>query len=200
MLIDMSSPRPSVLKTAYSYSVMISGTVLLSLWICTQGFDLVAPPPMSETLFGATRAGHKIDTLLQVLLVLVVILVAARIMGFIFRRLGQPPVIGEILAGILLGPSLLGRMAPEIYAFLPPLLVAPFLQVIAQVGVILYMFLVGLDLNPIIGLDLGVISSTLFVRLIIVALVTTFATAPVLDWITDSERRTSTLSAASVPS
>jgi Kef-type K+ transport system membrane component KefB len=91
-------------------------------------------------------------------------------------------------------------MVPEVYAFLLPPSVAPFLQVICQVGVVLYMFLVGLEPNPIIGLDLGVISSTLFAMLVILAFVTTFATAPILDWITDSGRGTSTLSADSVPS
>lgn|GEM_PF-4926797 len=88
-------------------------------------------------------------------------------------------MIGEIIAGILLGPSLLGRLAPGAYAFLLPPSVAPFLQIIAQVGVILYMFLVGLDL--------GVISPTLFAMLVIMALVTTFATSPILDWITAGE-------------
>jgi Kef-type K+ transport system membrane component KefB len=61
--------------------------------------------------------------------------------------LGQPPVLGEVVAGILLGPSLLGRLAPETAAFVLPPAVAPFLQVIAQLDVILYMFLVGLELN-----------------------------------------------------
>jgi Kef-type K+ transport system membrane component KefB len=58
-------------------------------------------------------------------------------------------VIGEIIAGILLGPSFLGRLSPETSTLLLPTSVAPFLQIIAQVGVILYMFLVGLELNPI---------------------------------------------------
>lgn len=148
MSLDTSSPRSSVAKTVLFYGVMVVGTALLFLWICTQGLGLTAPPPAGETLFGATRAvGHKIDNLLHVLLALVVIIVAARGVGFVFKRLGQPPVIGEIIAGILLGPSLLGRVAPEVYAFLLPPSVAPFLQIIAQVGVILYMFLVGLELN-----------------------------------------------------
>ncbi|MGH9330212.1 MAG: cation:proton antiporter [Vicinamibacterales bacterium] len=56
-------------------------------------------------------------------------------------------MIGEVLGGILLGPSLLGRIAPDVSAYVLPAAVAPFLGVIAQLGVILYMFLVGLDLN-----------------------------------------------------
>jgi len=87
------------------------------------------------------------ETLFHVLLALVVVIVVARAMGALFRRFEQPPVIGEVVAGILLGPSLLGRVAPEASAFLLPPAVAPFLGILAQVGVILYMFLVGLELD-----------------------------------------------------
>ena len=65
-----------------------------------------------------------------------------------FAAIGQPPVIGEVIAGILLGPSLLGALWPAAGAFILPPSVAPSLGVVAQLGVILYMFLVGLELNP----------------------------------------------------
>jgi len=74
--------------------------------------------------------------------------VAARLVGLAFRRLGQPPVIGEVVAGILLGPSLLGRVWPAASQFLLPAEVAPYLAAIAQIGVILYMFVIGLELDP----------------------------------------------------
>jgi Kef-type K+ transport system membrane component KefB len=61
--------------------------------------------------------------------------------------LGQPPVIGEVLGGICLGPSLLGKIAPEVAAYILPQSVAPMLSVIAQIGVVLYMFLVGLEVS-----------------------------------------------------
>ncbi|MGQ0722210.1 MAG: cation:proton antiporter domain-containing protein [Candidatus Eiseniibacteriota bacterium] len=96
--------------------------------------DPAAPPPAS-------------DSLLHILLALTVVIVVARLVGAAFRRLGQPPVIGEVLAGILLGPSLLGRVAPEVHAYVFPPAVAPSLAVISQVGIILYMFLVGLELD-----------------------------------------------------
>src|SRR5262249_22320807 len=60
---------------------------------------------------------------------------------------GQPPVIGEVVAGILLGPSLLGWVWPVAPALLLPRAVEPTLNVIAQLGVILFLFLVGLELN-----------------------------------------------------
>src|SRR2546430_7533494 len=62
-----------------------------------------------------------------------------------FSYLGQPAVIGEVIAGIVLGPSFLGSDASALFL---PLTVAPFLGVIAQLGVLLYMFTVGLELHP----------------------------------------------------
>ena len=87
------------------------------------------------------------QTLWHVLIALLAVIAAGQILGRIFRIIGQPPVIGEVIAGILLGPSLLGRISPEAYAWLLPPEVAPHLQVIAQLGVILYMFAVGLELD-----------------------------------------------------
>jgi Kef-type K+ transport system membrane component KefB len=89
--------------------------------------------------------------LVKVLLALTIVIITARMMGMLFRRLDQPAVIGEVIGGILLGPSLFGRIAPETAAFLLPADAAPFLSIISQLGVILYMFLVGLEL------DLGVL-------------------------------------------
>ena len=85
--------------------------------------------------------------LVKVLLALTVITITARIVGALFARLNQPAVIGEVVGGIMLGPSLLGRLAPEAAAFVLPQDAAPILNVIAQLGVILYMFLVGLELD-----------------------------------------------------
>jgi Kef-type K+ transport system membrane component KefB len=94
--------------------------------------------------------------LLSVLLALTVIMVTARLVGALFTKLNQPAVIGEVIGGILLGPSLLGRLSPELQLWLLPTEAAPFLNVIAQLGVILYMFLVGLEL------DLGLMRATVF--------------------------------------
>ena len=81
------------------------------------------------------------------LLALTVIIITARLVGALFARVNQPAVIGEVVGGILLGPSLLGRIAPDAAAFLLPADAAPFLGIISQLGVILYMFLVGLELD-----------------------------------------------------
>jgi Kef-type K+ transport system membrane component KefB len=148
MALDPGGPRSSVAWTALAYGAMLGAAGLLFLWLRELGLGLEAPPPADAGSYGRSDGGPAADALLHVLLALVVILVAARLVGFVFRRLGQPPVIGEVIAGILLGPSLLGRLAPEAFAFLLPPSVAPLLRVIAEVGVILYMFLVGLELDP----------------------------------------------------
>lgn len=87
------------------------------------------------------------DTLFHVLLALAAVIALGRVVGMLFVYLGQPPVIGEVVAGILLGPSLFGQVAPKAAAFLFPEKSAPLLELIAQLGIILYMFLVGLELN-----------------------------------------------------
>ncbi|MBV9446044.1 MAG: cation:proton antiporter [Streptosporangiaceae bacterium] len=78
------------------------------------------------------------------LLELVVILAAARLFGEISSRLGQPPVIGEIVAGIALGPTLLGLMVG--HRLFPPVML-PSLSTVADIGLALYMFVVGMELD-----------------------------------------------------
>ncbi len=86
--------------------------------------------------------------LLDLLTALTAVVLLGRLLGRLFAALGQPPVIGEVVAGIVLGPSLLGWIAPSLYAFVLPPAVMPSLSVLANLGVVLYMFLVGLELNP----------------------------------------------------
>ncbi|MGO8802246.1 cation:proton antiporter [Candidatus Binatus sp.] len=130
------------------YGLMIGGLVLLYLWIRSYGQTLGAPLASGTAIFGSAASRATEGDLLHVLLALVVVIATARAMGSIFRNLGQPQVVGEILAGIVLGPSLLGRLAPGAEGYLFPATVGPFLNIIAQVGVILYMFMVGLELDP----------------------------------------------------
>lgn len=68
-------------------------------------------------------------------------------MGLAFRRLGQTAVIGEMFAGILLGPSLLGQLSPSIESRLFPPASLPSLYLISQLGVVLFMFVVGMDVD-----------------------------------------------------
>jgi Kef-type K+ transport system membrane component KefB/nucleotide-binding universal stress UspA family protein len=83
-----------------------------------------------------------------ILIELLVVIGLSRLMGIAFERIKQPLVIGEIVAGIMLGPSLLGWLAPQAKAALFPAEALPSLGVLAQIGLIFFMFLIGLELNP----------------------------------------------------
>ncbi len=81
------------------------------------------------------------------LLQIIVIIIVARLFAAIFRRIGQPPVLGEIVAGLVLGPSLLGWLSPPTMALLFPPASLPTLSLLSQVGVVLFMFVVGMELD-----------------------------------------------------
>jgi Kef-type K+ transport system membrane component KefB len=83
----------------------------------------------------------------QVLLSLAFVVALARLGGYLFQRLGQPPVVGEIVAGILAGPSLLGAVAPQAAAVLLPPAVLPYLTLLAQLGLVIFMLVVGLEVE-----------------------------------------------------
>ena len=76
---------------------------------------------------------------------LALIVIAARFFGWLFGKVGQPPVVGEILAGVILGPSLLGRLYPGAIAALLTPKTTPVLSALAQIGLILLMLLIGLE-------------------------------------------------------
>ncbi|ARV62352.1 sodium:proton antiporter [Nostocales cyanobacterium HT-58-2] len=87
-------------------------------------------------------------TVVLVLVEVLVVIGLSRLVGLGFRWINQPLVIGEIVAGIMLGPSLFGWVAPGLAATLFPPETIPFLNVLSQVGLIFFMFLIGLELNP----------------------------------------------------
>src|SRR5208337_154700 len=75
------------------------------------------------------------------------IVLLSLVVGRLVEKIGQPRVVGEVLAGILLGPSLLGWVAPQVSAFLFPAASLGILNAISQLGLVLFMFMVGLELN-----------------------------------------------------
>jgi Kef-type K+ transport system membrane component KefB len=77
-----------------------------------------------------------------------VVLTACRVTGALFRKFQQPRVVGEMFAGIMLGPSFLGWIAPHFSAYLFPASSLGFLNALSQIGVIIFMFLVGMNINP----------------------------------------------------
>ncbi len=91
---------------------------------------------------------HNLNHPLAILLLqIITVIFVARTFGYIFNKIGQPTVIGEIVAGIVLGPSLLGLLFPEYSAFLFPVKSLNNLQFFSQVGLILFMFVIGMELD-----------------------------------------------------
>jgi Kef-type K+ transport system membrane component KefB len=136
------------------YVLMLVGAVGAFLLIRHLGEGLIAPeaPPAAVSV-AAPKAG-QVDVVSHVLATLAAVVGLGFILGRLLARLGQPPVIGEVLAGILLGPSLLGAVAPEaMHWFVPDPDTDPkgqvtaALKAVSQLGVVLYVFLVGLELN-----------------------------------------------------
>jgi Kef-type K+ transport system membrane component KefB len=82
------------------------------------------------------------------LLQIILILCTARFVGRLFRRFGQPQVMGEMMAGILLGPSLFGWLAPGAFKAVFPPQSLDFINALSQVGLVIFMFQVGLELDP----------------------------------------------------
>jgi Kef-type K+ transport system membrane component KefB len=130
-------------KTAIIYGLMLAATVVAFLIIRKYGNTLAAPPAIEGRSLSSSTSQPP-DILLHLLLALTAVIIAGQILAKLFAYLSQPPVIGEVVAGILLGPSFLGT---EISAWILPPAAAPLLQVVAQLGIILYMFIVGLELN-----------------------------------------------------
>ncbi len=139
-----------MVKAFLKYVLLVGGPAAGVLAIVHAGQALRAP---SEAVGAAPAAAAEggaalMPDLLLLLVQIGVILVAARVVGLLFRFIRQPQVVGEMVAGILLGPSLLGWVAPELSAQLFPAASLGFLNSISQVGLLIFMFLVGVELDP----------------------------------------------------
>src|SRR5687767_13980534 len=88
------------------------------------------------------------NPILTLLLQVVLILLLSRVMGLIFRWIHQPQVMGEMVAGIMLGPSLFGWLYPQAAAWVFPAESVPYPSVLRSDAVILFLFLLGLELDP----------------------------------------------------
>lgn len=125
------------------------------------------------------RLHHPFATLLLQILVVVI---SAKLLGVLFKRIGQPSVIGEITAGILLGPSLLGWLFPDVMAFIFPPSTFEVLQLLSQIGLIFFMFIIGLEV------DLGIFKSKAVAAVVIshVSMVFPYFLGVVLAWFLSS--------------
>ena len=138
------------MRGVVSYIALLASGVLIVLLVLQIGSSGIT------SQLPTTTAPNKggVDVVLHVLSTLATVILLGAVLGKLCQHIGQPPVIGEVIAGLALGPSLLGAISPEAMhwlmpdsAHVPSGHVSTSLKVIAQLGVILYMFLVGLELN-----------------------------------------------------
>ena len=107
--------------------------------------------PFALVALNISKNPQSKNTMPIAILVLVEVLIVialSRLVGLGFRWIKQPQVIGEIVAGIMLCPSLFGLVAPDLAAAVFPAEAVPFLNVLSEIGLIFFMFLIGLELNP----------------------------------------------------
>jgi Kef-type K+ transport system membrane component KefB len=143
-------------RNVFFYILIIGGFSLLMYWIVQQGEQLIPTNnlPSHDNSFNTvwktfteTFNINITHPLAILLLQIVTIMMVAKLFGFICRKIGQPSVVGEIFAGILLGPSFLGMYYPEFSTFLFPKESLGNLNFLSQIGLILFMFIVGMELD-----------------------------------------------------
>jgi Kef-type K+ transport system membrane component KefB len=103
--------------------------------------------PDSGGFFSGLFKVNLQEALPRLLLQIIIIIVLTQLLGWIFKKIGQPAVIGETVAGIILGPSLLGLLFPDIFHFIFPVESLPNLRFLSQIGLILFMFIIGMELD-----------------------------------------------------
>ena len=142
-------------KNTIFYIIVTGGFSALIYWILTQGkflevgrnVVLVSSKNSQWTEFLASLLNNIQHPLAILLAQIITIIIVARFFGWMFRKIGQPTVIGEIIAGIVLGPSLLGMYFPEFSNTLFPLASLGNLQFLSQIGLILFMFVIGMEID-----------------------------------------------------
>ncbi|MCF0050843.1 cation:proton antiporter [Dyadobacter sp. LJ53] len=144
------------LRNVLFYTITIGAFSTLLYFFIRQGqtlenTDLLANNPLPTTSswdqFSDTFSHNLTHPLATLLLQIITIILVARVFAWLCKSIGQPTVIGEIAAGIFLGPSLLGMYFPEFSTFLFPVQSLGNLQFLSQVGLILFMFIIGMELD-----------------------------------------------------
>ena len=142
-------------KNVLLYIGILGAFLALMYWIIQTGKMMEAGRNVIEPELQTSYFSQFIQSILQnlshpvglILAQIVTIIIVSRIFAFIFRKIHQPTVIGEIIAGIALGPSLLGAIFPEFSSTLFPENSLDNLSLLSQVGLILFMFMVGMELD-----------------------------------------------------
>lgn len=120
---------------------------VLSVFALVHFGNEIFPSTNSAPSAHVTEVATKSSQIFLTLCSLLVVIVVTRTLGSLFFLLKQPRVIGEVVGGIVLGPSVLGMLAPGLMAVILPTSAVPFLSVISQIGILMFMFLVGLELD-----------------------------------------------------
>lgn len=142
-------------RNSFFYIGVIGGFTLLMYWIVQLGSTLEAGREIVIPTTGKSQWKEFMDSLIHnfehplaiLLAQIVTIILAARFFGWLCGKIGQPTVIGEIIAGIVLGPSLIGLYFPEFFNNLFPVESLGNLQFLSQIGLILFMFVIGMELD-----------------------------------------------------
>jgi len=137
------------------YTLIIGSFAALMYWIIQSGKVLEIGRKVSITANGTSHWTEFLNTLSQnfthplalLLAQIITIIIVARILGWVCKKIGQPTVIGEIAAGIILGPSFVGMYFPGFSVALFPVQSLGNLQFLSQIGLILFMFMVGMELD-----------------------------------------------------
>uniref|UniRef100_UPI003364CE70 cation:proton antiporter domain-containing protein n=1 Tax=Haliscomenobacter sp. TaxID=2717303 RepID=UPI003364CE70 len=140
-------------KNWIPYVLAIVLLVVAAWWILRQGQLLEinnglesSLPTANQPIWHSIQEGLK-HPLSLFLLQILTIIAMARLLAWVMNKIGQPTVVGEIVAGILLGPSLLGWVAPDFFGYLFAPSSLGNLQLISQLGLVLFMFIVGMELD-----------------------------------------------------
>ena len=134
-------------------ALALGGAAALFLLVESIGANMSPPdaggtaPASVVSVSTVVHAAGPADTMSHLLVALAAIVAATRALGWVAERAGQPSVVGEIVAGIALGPSLLGALWPAATTTLFPSSITPFLAAVSELGVILFMFMVGLEFD-----------------------------------------------------
>ncbi len=142
-------------KNTIFYLVVTGGFTALIYWILSMGKGLEVHKKFLRPVIENGHWNDFVDSMSQnlhhplaiLLAQIITIILVARFFGWVFRKIGQPSVIGEIIAGIVLGPSLLGLYFPEFSLTLFPVASLGNLQFLSQIGLILFMFVIGMELD-----------------------------------------------------
>ncbi|WP_018341815.1 cation:proton antiporter [Cytophaga aurantiaca] len=130
------------------FSVLMYWTVILGAALEKDRNIIIPQSGKSQFEEFLTAMLHNLQHPLAILLAqIITIIIIARILGWFCKKIGQPSVVGEIIAGIILGPSLIGMYFPEFSEALFPAKSLGNLQFLSQIGLILFMFIVGMELD-----------------------------------------------------